>query len=38
MWNEILKLGIHSCTSEMVFMKSVKSRIYITSDLNFNVS
>ena len=27
-WNEILKLGIDTCTHEMVFMKSVKSRIH----------
>ena len=26
-WNEILKLGIDRSTSEVVFMKSVKSRI-----------
>ena len=34
-WNEILKLGIDTCTSEMVFMKSVKSRIH---DLKISVS
>ena len=34
-WNEILKLGIDTCTSEMVFMKSEKSRIH---DLKISVS
>ena len=34
-WNEILKLGIDTCTSEIVFMKSVKSRIH---DLKISVS
>ena len=34
-WNEILKLGIDTCTSDMAFMKSVKLRIH---DLKISVS
>ena len=34
-WNEIPKIGIDTCTSEMVFWKSVKSHIH---DLKISVS